>query len=137
MSSRGSPRLSATSATSGSSSIGSRRGAASSARPKRSVSLQNAMARSSEAMSFGAKRCTVGSGLRCQPVGQELRVRQHVAQVVIDLAHGQAERREPALLVQQLGQLGLHVRQLALGRADLVAARRWGDDAAGVLRVSR
>ena len=60
--SRGRPRPSPTSATSGRSGISSRRGGASSARPKLSVLSARLMARSSEAMSFGAKRCTAGSG---------------------------------------------------------------------------
>ncbi len=45
---------------------------------------------------------------RDQSVGQELRARQHVAQIVADLAHRQAERGEPVPLRQGLGELLLH-----------------------------
>ena len=74
-------------------------------------------------------------GQAAQPVRDQLRVGQHVAQVVVDLADGEPERGEPALLLQGLRQLLLHVRELALGGADLVLALRGHDDAAGVLRV--
>ena len=58
------------------------------------------MARSSEAMSFGAKRCTVGSCTSPKPVGDQLGRGQHVAQVMAHLADGQAQRGQPALLLQ-------------------------------------
>ena len=54
--SRGRPWLSATSSTSGFKSISSRRGSSSVTRPNFSDALQNVMARSSVAMSFGTKR---------------------------------------------------------------------------------
>ena len=59
-----------------------------------------------------------------QAIRQQLRVGQHAAQVVVDLAHREAELREPRLLQQQPRKLALHLAQLALGRADLVAPAR-------------
>ena len=70
---------------------------------------------------------------RHEAVGQELRVGEQVSQIVIDLAHGEAEGGEAAPLIEQMVQLGLHVRQLALCRADLVLALGRRDDAARVL----
>ena len=125
-SSRGRPSPSPTSSTSGRSANSSRRGVGLLGAAERSVSLQKLMARSSEAISFGAKRCTVGSGMVVEAVGEQLRVGQHVAQVVVDLADREAERGQPVLLLQRLRQLPLHVRQLALGGADLVAPRAIG-----------
>ena len=43
-----------------------------------------------------------------QAVGEELRARKHVAQIVADLAHGEAKGGEPVLLAQHAGELGLH-----------------------------
>src|SRR6476469_7691602 len=68
-------------------------------------------------------------------IGEELRARQHVAQIVADLAHRQAKGSEPILLAQHAGKLGLHGGKLALGGADLVAAPRRRDDARRVLRA--
>ena len=57
-----------------------------------------------------------------QAIRQELRIGQHAAQVVVDLAHREAELRQPRLLQQRAGKLPLHLAQLALGDADLVVA---------------
>ena len=59
-----------------------------------------------------------------EPVGEQLRRGQQIAQIVIDLGHREPERREPALLMQHRGELDLHGGKLALGGADLVGARR-------------
>ena len=82
------------------------------------------MARSSARISFGAKRCTFGIGQLDKLVGEQLRRGEQIAQVVIDLGHRQAERRQPVLLLQHRGELALHGGKLPLGRADLVAAAR-------------
>ena len=70
-----------------------------------------------------------------QPLGEQLRRGQQVAQVVVDLRHRKAERGEMALLLQHRGEVALHGGELALGRADLVAAVRRRNDARGILRV--
>ena len=57
-----------------------------------SVCTHKEMARSSEAMSFGANFCTVGSSTIVKPVGDEMRRGEHVAQIVAHLAHREAER---------------------------------------------
>ena len=61
-------------------------------------------------------------GHRAEAIGDELGVRQHVAQVVIDLGDGEAERRQMALLAEHGDELELHLRQFLLGDADLVVA---------------
>ncbi len=61
-------------------------------------------------------------------VRQQLRRRQEVAEVVIDLRHRQTEGGEPALLMQHRHQIALHLGQFALGDADLVAAMARDDD---------
>ena len=48
---------------------------------------------------------------------------------MVDLGDGQAQRGEPALLMQHRDQVALHVGQFALGDADLVAALARHDDA--------
>ncbi len=70
-----------------------------------------------------------------EAVGNELSRGQHVAQVVADLAHRQAQGSQAALLLQEIGKLVLHVGELALGDADLVAARARLNDAAPVFRI--
>src|SRR5262245_21612908 len=62
-------------------------------------------------------------GQAAEPVRDELGVGEHIAQIVIDLADRQTQRGKPALLLQRLGELALHMGELTLGRADLVAAR--------------
>ena len=57
-----------------------------------------------------------------EPVGEQLRRSEQVAQVVIDLGHREPEPGEPALLMQHRGELGLHGGEFALGGADLVDA---------------
>ena len=64
-----------------------------------------------------------------------MRGREQVAQVVVDLRHREAERREAGLLLQQRAELALHVAELALGGADLVLPAGGDDDARGILRV--
>src|SRR4029079_12993136 len=59
---------------------------------------------------------------RDETVGEKLRARQHVAQIVADLAYRETERGEPGFLRQRLDELMLHGGELALGGADLVAA---------------
>ena len=61
-------------------------------------------------------------------VRQQLRRRQQIAQIVVDLGDREAERGEPALLMQHRHQVALHVGQFALGDADLVAALARHDD---------
>ncbi len=61
-------------------------------------------------------------------VRQQLRGRQQVAQIVVDLRDRKAKRGEPALLMQHRHQIALHVGQFALGDADLVAALARHDD---------
>ena len=68
-------------------------------------------------------------GQRRQLVGEKLRGGEQIAQVVIDLGHRQAERRQPVLLMQHGGELALHGGKLVLGGADLVGAAGIGDDA--------
>ena len=43
------------------------------------------------------------------PVGEQLRAGQDVAQIVADLGHGAAKLRQPLLLLQRMGQLGLQL----------------------------
>ena len=59
-----------------------------------------------------------------EPVGEQLRRGEQIAQIVIDLRHREPEAGEPVLLMQHRGELDLHGRELALGGADLVVARR-------------
>ena len=70
-----------------------------------------------------------------EPVGEQLRGREQVAQVVVDLRHREAQRREPGLLLQQCSELALHIGKLALGGADLVLPAGGGDDARGIFRI--
>ncbi len=55
-----------------------------------------------------------------QPVGDQLRGRQDVAHVVVDLRHCEAEIGEVLLLLQGLLQLLLHRRQMLAGDRKLV-----------------
>ena len=93
------------------------------------------MARSSEAMSLGAKRCTVGSFTMASR--SEIRCAEDsmLRRSWLTLRDGEAERRQPALLLQHRGQLALHVVQFALGHADFVAPPRRRDDARRVLGI--
>ena len=70
-----------------------------------------------------------------QLVRQQLRGGQQVAQIVVDLRHREAERGEPALLMQHRHQVALHVGQFALGDADLVAALARHDDPRRAFRI--
>ena len=88
---------------------------------KVSVRLHSATARSIAAMRRGVSAPHLGRGAAGKPVGHQPRGRQDVAQIVIDLGDGGAERGEPLLLAQGLAHRLLHRRQLALGQADLVA----------------
>ena len=62
--------------------------------------------------------------MRRQPLGEQLRGGEQVAQVVVDLGDREPERGEMALLLQHRGEIALHGGELALGGADLVAAAR-------------
>ena len=93
------------------------------------------MARSSVRISLGAKRCTLGSGRGRKLVGEKLRRGQQVAQIVIDLGDREAERGEPALLMQHGGELALHGGELFFRPPDFVAASRFADDARRIFRV--
>jgi len=84
---------------------------------------------------FRREALHAGIGNLCEPVGEQLRRGQQVAQVVIDLGNGEAEAGEPALLMQHGGELALHGGELALGDADLVRTRRRHDGAFVVLRI--
>ena len=70
-----------------------------------------------------------------QAVRHQARGGQDVAQVVADLGDAGAERGQAGALPQGAAQALLHLGQLALGDADLVAARRGLDDARGVLGI--
>ena len=77
---------------------------------------------------FWRKALHPGIGHAGELVGQQLRGRQQVAQIVIDLGDRKAKRCEPALLMQHRHQIALHVAEFALGDADLVAALARHDD---------
>ena len=87
--------------------------------------MHSATARSIASIRRGATRRTSGAALAVEPVGDQPRRRQDVAQIVVDLGHRGAERGEPGALPERLAHGLLHRRQLALGDADLVAAGRW------------
>jgi hypothetical protein len=93
------------------------------------------MARSSERINFGAKALHARIRHAGELVRQQLRGRQKIAQIVVDLRHREAERGEPALLREHRDEVALHVGQFALGNADLVAALAWHDDARSTFRV--
>ena len=57
-----------------------------------------------------------------EAVGDHLRLRQHVAQLVTDLRHGQPQSGQPRLLTQKRGRLSLHVGQVTFRLAQLIAA---------------
>ena len=80
------------------------------------------MARSSARISFGAKRCTRGSGRLVSPSENNCAEVEQIAQIVVDLRHREPERREMALLLQHRGEIALHAGELALGQAHLVLA---------------
>ena len=69
-----------------------------------------------------------------QTVGNELRRRQHVAQIVVDARHRHAELGKPLALPELVGERALHRRQRRLGAADLVVAAARRDDARAFLR---
>src|SRR5262249_28158610 len=60
---------------------------------------------------------------------------QDVAEIVVDLGDGGAERGQARLLLQGGAQLRLHVRKLMLGDTELVGARRGRQRARQILRV--
>ena len=57
-------------------------------------------------------------------VGKKLRRSKQIAQVVIDLRHRKAERRQPALLMQHRGEFALHGAEFFFGGADFIADGR-------------
>jgi hypothetical protein len=70
-----------------------------------------------------------------QPVRQELRRREHVPQLVIDLADRQAELRQTALLAQFVRQGHLHPGEGLLREPDLIHAIRRRDHPRSILRI--
>ncbi len=72
---------------------------------------------------------------RRQPFGGQLRTRQYVAQIVLDLGDRAAQGRKPRLLLQGAIDIALHRGQFAFGDSDLVAPRRCHDDTARIFRV--
>jgi len=71
-----------------------------------------------------------------QPVGDEARRRQDVAQIVVDLGHRSAERRQPRTLPERLAHRFLKHSQFALGDTDLVLSSARRDHPRGILRIS-
>ena len=76
-------------------------------------------------------------GQAADAVGEELRRGEEVAQVVVDLRHGEAEIGEMALLAERPLQVALHAGEMLLGDADLVAAAARHDHASGILGLGR
>ena len=70
-----------------------------------------------------------------EAIRQALRRRQHVAEIVVDLGHGDAERCQTRLLMERGAQCALHIVELLLRDADLVAASRGLDDPGPVFRI--
>jgi hypothetical protein len=83
---------------------------------------------------LGREALHVRIGHAGEPVGEQLRRGQHVAQVVVDLRHREAERGEMALLLQHRGEVALHRAELALRDADLVVAPGRHDHARRIFR---
>ncbi len=67
-----------------------------------------------------------------QAVGDELGGGENIAEVVVDLRDGLAERGEPGLLSERLAEVALHGGQLPLGDPDFVVAAGRPDAAAPV-----
>ena len=72
---------------------------------------------------------------RRQPLRGQLRAGEHVLQVVVDLRHRLAQRRQPGAGVEGDPQIGLHPVQFRLGPADLVAAARELDPGLRIVRI--
>ena len=70
-----------------------------------------------------------------EAVRDELGIRKHVAQVVIDLRDGETKLREPGLLRQKARELTLHAGELPLSNADFIDAAGERHDAACILRI--
>ena len=70
-----------------------------------------------------------------QPVGDQGRRREDVAQIVIDLADRAAQSGEPGLLAEGGAQARLHLHQLMLGDPDLVLALAGLDGGREILRI--
>src|SRR6195952_2727073 len=69
-----------------------------------------------------------------EAVPEELRRRQQVAKLVVDLADREAELGQAALLAQLRGERPLHPGERRLGMPDLVGAVARRDDAVEALR---
>ena len=68
-------------------------------------------------------------------VGYQLRARQYVAEIVIDLGDRRPERGEARALPQRLPQRALHRREFAARPSDLVRSRAGGDRIPGVFGI--
>src|SRR4029453_18375970 len=105
-------------------------GSASTVRPRSTGATQR-----NHPTKLGLKALPVRQAILTQPLGKELRRREKVAQVVVDLGDREPERGEMVFLLQQSGEIELHRRELAPGGADLVAALGGRHDARGILRI--
>ncbi len=56
-----------------------------------------------------------------KPVRDQLRMGQQIAKIMIDLADGEAQLRQPALLFEQVLKLALHLRQFTFRTADFIS----------------
>ena len=65
---------------------------------------------------LGREALHLGVGQGRKLVGEKLRRGQQIAQIVIDLGDREAERGEPALLMQHRGELALHGGELFFAR---------------------
>ena len=71
---------------------------------------------------------------RAQPVRNQMRGGEHIAQVMTDLGDRGTQRRQMGLLAKRRSEILLHRREFALGGADLVAAIAGLDHAGGAFR---
>ena len=78
----------------------------------------------------------VGIGAVRHMIGNKLCRRQDIAQVVIDLSDCGPERCQPGALFERIAQAPLHLGQLALGAADLVAPAVRADQHPRILEVT-
>ncbi len=133
--SRGRPSASPTSSTTGfkQQQLAPRRRFLGAAKAQRVVAEVDGAVERGDELGRKALHGRIGDGR--QAIRQELGVGQHAAQVVVDLAHREAELRQPRLLQQRTGELPLHLAQLALGDADLVVAAGGHDDALRILGI--
>ena len=71
-----------------------------------------------------------------EAVGEKLRRCQHIAQIVIDLGDGEAERSQMLFLVQFAHECALRHRERIFGEPDFIAAPRGLNDARGIFRIA-